>query len=456
MKSWSGRAVRAALVLMEAMWAYALVAFLVALTVGGGEPAFLGVLVVVAASFAISRVLQGSALDLGVLRLWGVGLSILVFYAVVRVDFFDDLRLWDFTWADQLFNDTEATLEDDATAVIGVPLLLIFWMRGVLRGQEWITFEDIVSSFGIGVIVIAFVEVFGVFVDELPRGVELIAVPYIAVGLLTIGLAHAARARDEFNPSFTSVWLTAVGGGILLLAFLVTLFVLIDFDTARDGLEALAFAIGWVIAGIFYLVALPLLFLVEQMFYALQWFIDLYGGTDPSPEEQEEPTPEPTPPPEEGRGELPGWVDLLVRILVAGGLGGSLILGLALVFNRFRRVPPSDEQKESTYEEGRLGADLGNLVSSLLGRLRPVFPAGRNLDPARRLYFEMLQAAANRGVERRPTETPLDIAPRLNQTFAAPTPAEITGVFDDVRYGRLPVPPDEVRRLREDWERLKG
>jgi Domain of unknown function (DUF4129) len=456
MKNWSGRAVRAALVLMEAMWAYALVAFLVALTVGGGEPSFFGVLVVVAASFAISRVLQGSAMDLGVLRLWGVGLSILVFYAVVRVDFYSDLRFWDFAWADQLFNNTEATLEDDATAVIGVPLLLIFWIRGVLRGQEWITFEDIVASFGIGVIVIAFVEVFGVFVDELPRGVELIAVPYIAVGLLTIGLAHAARARDEFNPSFTSVWLTAVGGGILLLAFLVSLFVLIDFDTARDGLEAFAFAIGWVIAGIFYLVALPILFLVEQMFYALQWFIDLYGGTDPNPDEaQPLPEEEPPPPEEQGRG-LPGWAELMVRILIAGGLAGALAIGLALLFNRFRRVPPPDEQKESTYEEGRLGADLGNLVSSLLGRFRPVFPAGRNLDPARRLYFEMLQAAANRGVERRPTETPLDIAPRLNQTFAAPTPGEITGVFDDVRYGRMPVPPEEVRRLREDWERLKG
>jgi hypothetical protein len=232
--------------------------------------------------------------------------------------------------------------------------------------------------------------------------------------------------------------------------------VLIDFDTARDGLEALAFAIGWVIAGIFYLVALPILFLVEQMFYGLQWFIDLYGGTDPNPDEAQPPPEEEPPPPEqEGRG-LPDWAELIVRILIAGVLAGGLAIGLALLFNHFRRVPPSDEQKESTYEEGRLGADLGNLVSSLLGRLRPVFPAGRGLDPARRLYFDMLQAAANRGIERRPTETPLDIAPRLNQTYAAPTPGEITGVFDDVRYGRLPVPPEDVRRLREEWERLKG
>jgi Domain of unknown function (DUF4129) len=455
MKSWSGRAVRAALVLMEAMWAYALVAFLVALTVGGGKPTFFGVLVVVAASFAISRVLQGSSLGLGVLRLWGVGLSVLVFYAVVRADFYGDFRFWDFSWADPLFNNTEATLEDDATAVIGVPLLLIFWIRGVLRGQEWITFDDIVSSFATGVIVIAFVEVFGVFVDDLPRGVELIAVPYIAVGLLTIGLAHAARAQDEFNPSFTSVWLTAVGGGILMLAFLVTLFVLIDFDRARDGLEAVAFGIGWVIAGIFYLVALPVLFLVEKTFDLMHWLIGLYGGRDPNPNENQQAQPEP-PPQEEPAGGLPGWAELIVRVFIAGGLIGAVTIGLALLFNRFRRVVQPQEQKESTYQEGRLGADLSNLVSSLLGRFRPAFSTGRALDPARRLYFDMLNAAANRGVERRPTDTPLDIAPRLSQTFAAQTPSEITGVFDDVRYGHLPVPPDEVRRLREEWDRLQG
>ena len=153
--------VRASLVLMETMWVYALVAFLVALTVGGGKPSFLGVLFIVGGSFAISRFLQGTDLSLGILRIWGAALSILVFYAMVRIDFFGDWRLWDFSWADAFFNHSEATIRGDSAPFIAVPLLLIVWVRGVLRGQESVMFEDVLGSFAIGVVVVAVVEVFG-------------------------------------------------------------------------------------------------------------------------------------------------------------------------------------------------------------------------------------------------------------------------------------------------------
>jgi len=59
-------------------------------------------------------------------------------------------------------------------------------------------------------------------------------------------------------------------------------------------------------------------------------------------------------------------------------------------------------------------------------------------------------------VERQAAETPLELAPRLDMAFAAETPARITSVFDEVRYGGATPPEDEVRRLREEWEGLAG
>lgn len=452
-----GPLVRGSLVLMESLWAYALIAFLVALTVGGGKPSFLGTLFVVGGAFTISRVLQGTVLSLGVLRLWGAFLSLLLFYAVVRIDFYGDWRLWDFRWLDLLINDTGESLREGsrgATAVIGVPLLGAFWVRGILRGQQSITFDDVLGSFALGVMVMAGVLVFGSFVDDLPRFVEISAVPYVAVGLLAIGLAHASRASDSFERQFTSVWLLAVGGTIASLALIALLFALIDFGLMREGLGHAVHGLGWLISGLLYVLAWPLVKLLEGVFWGLRELIELLGG-EPGLEEQE-----PVPPGgAQERGEpsdnsLPGWLETFIRYSVGGVLLTALFVGVAVLFQRFQRPPRTGEQRESVYEEGRLVADLGNFLGSVFGRRR-TGGAYRPAEPVRRLYFEMLETAQSRGVARQPTNTPLELSPRLEQTFHSQTPAEITGLFDDVRYGGREPSSEEVRRLWAEWDGLQ-
>ena len=51
-------------------------------------------------------------------------------------------------------------------------------------------------------------------------------------------------------------------------------------------------------------------------------------------------------------------------------------------------------------------------------------------------------------------ETPLELVPRINRTIGGDMPGEITRVFDDARYGALPPSEEELRRLRDEWERL--
>jgi hypothetical protein len=73
----------------------------------------------------------------------------------------------------------------------------------------------------------------------------------------------------------------------------------------------------------------------------------------------------------------------------------------------------------------------------------------------RRLYFDVLDDAENRGLHRAPAQTPDEFAPALDGRFHAATPGEITSAFDEARYGARVRPDAEVRRLREDWERLR-
>lgn len=455
MKRYSPLLVRGSLLIMESLWVYAFVAWFVAITVGGEKPTYLGVAVIVIGSFAISRGLQNSNLSLGILRFWGAFLSIIVFYAIVRFDFYGDLRLWDLTFLDALAFDTDETLTAGANAVMSIPILMAFWIRGVLRGQQSLSFDDVLRSFGIGVIVVGFVSLFAGIDDDLPREVDFIAVPYIVIGLMAIGLAHTSRASDQFERGFAADWLVFVGGGLLTLGVVAILFVVIDFDTARDGLEFVGSGIGFVVAGLLYVIIWPILQILAFLMESMRFLIDLWGGTrnDPTelpPEGELEPGDE-----AQGTSVLPGWVEPVLRVIVGTVLATALLIGAAMLFTRYRKDTRSEEARESTYQEGRLANDLGDMLSSLLGRFRGQSRhADGQTEPVRRLYFEMLDVAAARGIERRPMETPLELVPRINRTIGGPVPSEITRAFDDVRYGAIPPPPDEIQRLREEWERL--
>jgi hypothetical protein len=271
---------RSAMLLMESMWAYALVAFLAALIVEGDRPSPVGVVGVVFVSFSISRLLMNSELSIGVIRIWGIVLSLLVFYVIVRIDFFGDLRLWDFSWVDRLFLDTTSALEgqEAKTAITGIPLLWLVWMRGVFRGSQPISFDSVAGNFAVGVVVVAIVEAF-VGVVEAPAAVGHVALPYIAVGLLAIATTQAARAEDEAERPFATTFVGVVAGAILVLGVLGLLFALADLGGLAHVLGVVSEALGAVLSRLIYYILYPFILLTIGMFEVLKaiW-TTIYGG----------------------------------------------------------------------------------------------------------------------------------------------------------------------------------
>ena len=245
---------------------------------------------------------------------------------------------------------------------------------------------------------------------------------------------------------------------MLFLAAFALLFVVIDLDAASTGLATAGEAIGPVIGTVISYLFWPFVKLTEFFMEGVRWFMQaVFSG---------EPTQQATGPPDgaaaqmdenEDGGGLPGWANTIIRVLIGVPLVGLIVLGTYLLFTRFRKRPRPGEVKESAYQEGRLASDLSGIFGGLIGRLRPNLHLRRAPnEPVRRLYFEMLDAGARRGVERNVAETPLEFSPRLDDTFAAPTPGRITTAFDETRYGDHALSPDEVRRLREEWEALQS
>jgi hypothetical protein len=459
---------------MEAMWTYAIAAFLVAMLTDGGKPSFLGVCAVVFLSFGISRGLQNSELSLGVLRIWGTALSFLVFYAIVRVDFFGDWRFWDFSWANGIFNDTTSTVDSQVPAAFGIPILWVFWIRGILRGQVTTSFEDVVGSFALGVLIIACVELFQGSLGDAPAMVGKIAVPYVAFGLLAIGLAHSARAENDQGRPFSRTLLTTLGVSIAALAVGAAIVGLFDLATSAQATADAARAGAHAGETVGNVILWPVLKLMDGMFWVLIWLRDHILGTpnaqDPNQagadtgpscvqalmeqgktaaEAAAKCNPQPKP--------LPDWLQAFVRLLVALPIVGGIVLLTAMLFARFRKKKLDTGVKESSYQEGRLASDLGSLLHNLVGRLRPNLHLGReHLDPIRKLYFEMIDDGERRGVKRRPFETPNEVAPALDGAFRGPAPGHVTSAFDDARYGGRAPPDADVKRLREEWERLRS
>ena len=68
--------------------------------------------------------------------------------------------------------------------------------------------------------------------------------------------------------------MVAIAGAVAVMASISLLFVLIDFETAREILGTVGFGIGWIFAGILAVLIWPIVKFFEGAF----WLVDFVAG----------------------------------------------------------------------------------------------------------------------------------------------------------------------------------
>jgi len=149
--------------------------------------------------------------------------------------------------------------------------------------------------------------------------------------------------------------------------------------------------------------------------------------------------------------------------------GGVLVLlALVLLALWMEKIGRREEREMSIAGEEALSASLGargalgkgwNRVKDLFGMVRR-YGIGRKLLDAisvHNIYANVERLAAQRGLPRRPSETPYEYLPRLSTIFPGHEEAlrHITEAYVQVQYGGRVVGGEGLERLREEWEDLR-
>lgn len=460
-------AIALAAVGMDACWLFAAVG-LASMITGHGGPAlsFVGVLVLLGTGYGAAWVLERIDISLAVLQAISAVLGAMVVTAVAQLHTVGPAGLapWAPLWFVPGFSD-KLSPPQTATAMVTVGAGLLLWWRGVRLTQRDPGFEPVLWSFRIGFGVVSL----EALLEALLAPAELVAwvtLPFFSLGLIALSLAHFEEVgQDTWAASVRRwVWLPPlVIGAIAVVAVSVGIGV---SAWAWDLLRLFFSLIDRAVTLVFFGILLILGLIAELMVNGMRMLLRLMGVrvSQPVMQQFDQLLKDLRQEPQDESFWLRFVAYLLVGALVALA-GGSILLWLANALGRRRdRVRQNeDEERESLWSDGVLGEELQDLMMRLVGRLRPG-PGGPSLaalgrDPRGillRVYYQLLQLAARRGVERPAWQTPAEFQSSLVAAFPGGDVqiTRITQGFIGARYDPLPPEQEVAARVEQDWEEL--
>ncbi len=449
----NGRALAAEVAALVAvvLFVYGGTALGTALVGDGASASFGAAAAAVVLSYGLSRLLQQFDVSEEAVRLWGVVLSVALFYLILRVEIAGDPYLWELGWLPDLVSHPGTTLEGRAGDVTEFVLLGMAWLYGVLRGARALTFEGLLVESSVGLIVVLVAGAFAPAADA-PGALRWLPAPYMFAALLSLALVHLETVDADRRRPFPGVWMAWIGASLAAIAGLAVLASLFDppsFRAVGEGLALVGRTVGLAAA-----------FVLGPVFYGVAWVVEQLVGWVATDEPF---TPESTDDLLEQvrkeQGEQAGWVNVLGYVLRGGAVALVVVLvmvGLWLAFRRLRRRQDevTEVREEVAAEAASPLGDLRAMLAGALGRLRGrARPEPR--DAIGRLYVSMVRRAAARGLARPPAATALEFAPRLEEHFGTAVPGEISRAYSSARYGARPPPREELEGLHDRWGEIE-
>lgn len=470
--SWRRNTLFLALAGMEMAWFTPLVMSLLPRSWGDPPVLYLlglwGIMLVMmaAAHFMSTRQIDSPAFELGVLATIVImGLLVLRFYV------FWDEPLFSLGWIKQAFFEPSPRRLETLVVLATMGYL---WWRGVTFLQRDVGFFIIGYDFRKGMLGLIFSLI--LFTGLSGQTVTIFVYFFFFFSLMAVALGRVEdkiQVARKGERSFGIEWL-----GVLTLCSLGVMAMIAIFSIvwSRNTFGGIAQALAPAGSVVGRIVGSVLLFLLSLLEPFLQWLIAfIRAGLGP----QAVDGPLIETPPSIGEmlgvdetGELAGagippWMDILINyILPAAIVIGVLILLVFWLERHRRKARQQDDSDQRARVDGVERAGIGGLMEAGLNRLREfaglvgAFGLGRRFYAAisiRHIYGNVQHLAKQRGYPRHKAQTPNDYLPTLQRVFPGQEEAlaHITDAYNAYEYGEVTTDPEELERLRSDWQSVR-
>ena len=466
MSSVQDRIVLLSAVVVESVWIYAALAILSLMMMPSGSPiSWVAALAIMLVSYAVTR-----SLSLIIMPNWmpyaiEMAIGTLTTYLVLGTQLQSGDQWMDIGWLSAMFSDLKAD-HFVRSAAIGGFASVLFWLRGGRIATSEFPVEHLSFTFRLGLIVLSVAAVVDIFNTADLRTFELMFV-YFASGLAGLGVGHILPSTRRTLARRT--WVRVIGTVVVSVLLMGLLFSLIQRGMLSFIAAPLKFILEGVARIVFFVVIVPLVFVLEFLISAFFNFLRRFAGEPPDAEREIE----------IGPGEMFGqfaeqadpsepslWLQILAGIVVALVVAGILVI-LARAFRRnlrWRRVDEEGE-REALYGDFDPTMDLARLLFGLLPerfRRRRTDTSLRlpddeqNIVDVFRIYFGMLTIAESRGEHRRMSDTPGEHRSALTRVFPERLVDMATAAFNRACYGRRAATQEQIDEMQQLLEQASG
>lgn len=388
----------------------------------------------------------------------------------IRTILHETQSLFDMRWLADFYRSLAEEGNQLWTRDIALFLITCFmWWRGIRLSYHTPSIDRAGLRLRVGGLILAPLVIW-IASDLLLQNVMPFILLFFTAGLTAIALIRAEQTEQERSGQAAS--LTPQWVGSIFTAALVVVFIASFLATLVSGQPPEVIAV-WV-APIFLAIRMTstavlttAVYVASPLLNLLAWLIQLifsvlsaaFSGAmsalqDAIPQLAPAVTPETVAQATEAT-QTEGAADGTKLIVILLMIAVILLVSLALsrLFRQATVAARDSEQigRQSLKPSAKPG--LARLVLEKLGLLKGL----RTAISIRRLYWQMCRAAAGAGYPRLDVETPYEYLASLAQVWPTNTADSrlITRAYVKIRYGELPESADELKEIRDAWQRLE-
>ena len=470
--------------LLEVLWAYPWLIWISSWTfLDLAKPplSLWAALAVIILAEEASRYFLAKRWPLALVRLITVLVLLTALALAMRIELGGGVAIWE-------LGGWQLVAEKPAALFVAIPLGVFLLWRGISIGRTTLTFDDLYQKFffGLTALVLLFI-VWGLSsgggnFSRIVASTSLFVVAFFFVSLMGLAIVNLQSGQrgmlsHEMLSSLTSRnWLSLY---LVIILGIIGISGLLAFAFSRD-------AMGWVVTAfsvlgnalltvVFYVVVIPIGYIVSIVFYFVGLLLKLFGATGEPPKLNLIDFSE-----IRARAQGPAAVISPEAILALKWFLVALVIGvvlfiLARALFRTNRTEQAEEETvhESLWSWAALRQEIRYLAISLITWLykrkppRPVpiappiatmqEPTEEHHFTVREIYEGVLWEGRGAGAPRRASVTPYEYEQLLRLRFTGATSElqAITQAFVADRYGGLSPQQSELRLLNRLWRQVR-